>query len=61
MKMPVNSLPAGVGAALLAASLFGASTPIAKSLIGSIHPILLAGLLMRVPESALCSGFCSGA
>lgn len=31
--------------ALLAASLFGASAPIAKLLLGEIHPILLAGLL----------------
>lgn len=31
--------------ALLAAALFGASTPIAKQLVGSLSPILLAGLL----------------
>lgn len=30
---------------LLAAALFGASTPIAKSLVGSVSPSLLAGLL----------------
>lgn len=38
-------LPAGVGAALLAAALFGASTPLAKALLGGIEPMLLAGLL----------------
>jgi drug/metabolite transporter (DMT)-like permease len=32
-------------AALGAACLFGASTPAAKSLVGEIHPVLLAGLL----------------
>ena len=31
--------------ALAAALLFGASTPLAKLLVGSIHPLLLAGLL----------------
>ncbi len=30
---------------LSAAALFGASTPISKSLLGSVHPVLLAGLL----------------
>jgi hypothetical protein len=29
--------------ALLAAALFGASTPVAKQLIGSADPVLLAG------------------
>jgi drug/metabolite transporter (DMT)-like permease len=38
-------LPKGVGIALLAAALFGASTPFAKLLLGTISPILLAGLL----------------
>ena len=36
---------AGVGAALLGAFLFGASTPVAKLLVGEIDPLLLAGLL----------------
>lgn len=45
MKSASNPLPVGVGAALMAAILFGASTPLAKTLLGSIHPILLAGLL----------------
>lgn len=36
---------AGPGLALLSAVLFGVSTPLAKTLIGSLHPWLLAGLL----------------
>jgi len=35
----------GIGPALLAAVLFGASTPLAKLLIADISPVLLAGLL----------------
>ena len=35
----------GIGPALLAALLFGASTPLAKLLVADISPILLAGLL----------------
>ena len=35
----------GVMAALGAALLFGGSTPLAKGLLASIHPWLLAGLL----------------
>jgi len=35
----------GIGAALLAALLFGASTPLAKLLVADVSPILLAGLL----------------
>jgi drug/metabolite transporter (DMT)-like permease len=38
-------LHTGVGYALLAAGLFGASTPFAKALAGEIPPLLLAGLL----------------
>lgn len=38
-------LPAGVGTALLAAALFGASTPLAKLLLGETSPVLLASLL----------------
>jgi drug/metabolite transporter (DMT)-like permease len=34
-----------VGAALAAAVLFGASTPLAKALVGEVPPLLLAGLL----------------
>jgi drug/metabolite transporter (DMT)-like permease len=35
----------GVIYALLAAALFGASTPFAKTLLGDVHPVVLAGLL----------------
>lgn len=35
----------GIGPALLAALLFGASTPLAKLVMGDIHPVLFAGLL----------------
>lgn len=35
----------GIGPALLAALLFGASTPLAKMLLADIQPVLLAGLL----------------
>ncbi len=38
-------LHTGVGYALLAAGLFGASTPFAKLLTGHVSPLLLAGLL----------------
>lgn len=39
------SIHGGILYALLAAVLFGASTPLAKTLIGGVSPILLAGLL----------------
>src|SRR5258706_10117626 len=35
----------GVIYALMAAALFGASTPFAKVLLGDVHPVVLAGLL----------------
>lgn len=35
----------GVGFALLAALLFGASTPLAKSLLPQVAPVLMAGVL----------------
>jgi drug/metabolite transporter (DMT)-like permease len=38
-------LNAGIVYALLGAALFGASTPVAKLLIGEIGPVMLAGLL----------------
>ena len=38
-------LPAGAGIAFAAAALFGASTPFAKLLLGTMSPVLLAGLL----------------
>ncbi|HNX50536.1 MAG TPA: DMT family transporter [Thermoanaerobaculaceae bacterium] len=34
----------GVAAALIAAALFGASTPAAKALLGGVHPTILAGV-----------------
>jgi len=38
-------MPTGIFAALMAASLFGGSTPFAKQMAGDISPALLAGLL----------------
>jgi drug/metabolite transporter (DMT)-like permease len=35
----------GIAYALVAAALFGASTPLAKMLLGEVHPLALAGLL----------------
>ena len=43
--MAVRSRFAGVACAVGAAALFGASTPLAKELLPSVSPILLAGLL----------------
>ena len=37
--------PVGIGVALGAAALFGASTPLAKMLLARVDPVLLAGLL----------------
>jgi drug/metabolite transporter (DMT)-like permease len=37
--------PTGVAYALLAAALFGASTPCAKLLLARVHPVMVAGLL----------------
>lgn len=44
MKSPLKWAP-GIGPALLAALLFGASTPLAKLLGADVSPVLLAGLL----------------
>lgn len=44
-KSRIPHLSAGAAYALLAAALFGASTPVAKLLLGSIPPVTLAGLL----------------
>lgn len=41
----ISRLPAGVGAALLAAALFGAGTPLAKTMMAGVSPWMLAGLL----------------
>src|SRR2546425_6300538 len=38
-------MTAGIYCALAGAALFGASTPVAKLLLGEIQPVLLAGLL----------------
>lgn len=43
--MRLAAVPNAIVAALLAALLFGASTPVAKSLVGETSPTLLAGLL----------------
>ena len=43
--LPARWLPAGAAAALLAAALFGAGTPLAKVLLAGISPWMLAGLL----------------
>jgi drug/metabolite transporter (DMT)-like permease len=44
----------GVAPALLAAVLFGASTPLAKLLVGQLTPVLLAGLLYAGSGLGLC-------
>jgi len=43
----------GVTYALLAAALFGVATPLAKGLLGEVHPIVLAGLLYAGSGAAL--------
>lgn len=47
-------MPAGILHALLAAALFGASTPLAKLLLGQMAPTLLAGLLYAGSGLGLC-------
>ncbi len=42
---PTRALSVGIRAALLAALLFGAGAPVAKLLLGSVSPWMLAGLL----------------
>lgn len=46
----------GVLSALAAAALFGASTPIAKTLVGQVPPVLLAGLLYAGSGLGLAAG-----
>src|SRR5215216_2701297 len=46
----------GVVNALGAAVLFGASTPLAKALVGEISPVLLAGLLYAGSGLGLLAG-----
>ena len=41
----LSTTTSGVPYALLAALLFGGSTPLAKELLGTVNPLLLAGLL----------------
>jgi drug/metabolite transporter (DMT)-like permease len=45
LSMPQPGMRMGVVYALLAAALFGASTPFAKMLVGAVAPITLAGML----------------
>ena len=45
----------GIACALLAAALFGASTPLAKLLAGQITPAMLAGLLYAGSGIGLCA------
>lgn len=45
MDLPRSHLWPGVPFAILSAFLFGASTPLAKALLGTVDPWLLAGLL----------------
>ncbi len=45
VRPAIRRLPTGVGAALLAAALFGAGTPLAKALMTGVGPWMLAGLL----------------
>jgi len=49
----VTARPRGVLAALAAAVLFGASTPAAKALLGSVHPTVLAGIFYLASGIAL--------
>lgn len=49
-------LPTGVGAALAAAILFGASTPLAKLLTGTMSPVMLAALLYLGAGFGLLAG-----
>lgn len=44
-KTALDMFHPGVVSALVAAALFGASTPLAKALLGRIEPLMLAGLL----------------
>jgi len=45
MKPAYGGLNSGAVFALLAAALFGGSTPLSKVLLGRVNPIMLAGLL----------------
>jgi drug/metabolite transporter (DMT)-like permease len=56
MKMEERTL--GVTVAILAAVLFGASTPFSKLLLGHINPLLLAGLLYLGSGAGLTLWIC---
>src|SRR5690242_17940095 len=45
MEAGLNDRISGITCAVAAAALFGASTPLAKELLGQTSPMLLAGLL----------------
>ena len=47
------TLRPGVSVGLIAAILFGASTPLSKVLLGQVDPVLLAGLLYLSSGSGL--------
>ncbi len=49
-----NAMKRGIAYALAAAGLFGASTPLAKRLVGDMHPLVLAGLLYLGSGLGLC-------
>jgi len=51
----VRGLGRGISCALGAAALFGASTPLAKALLGVVSPWLLAGLLYLASDIGLAA------
>ena len=57
-KLPASHLWPGVPMALSSATLFGASAPLAKLLLGSVPPQILAGLLylggVRIQNKRSC-------
>ena len=53
-KAPLSAIRAGQVRALLAAVLFGASAPLAKGLVQSVRPQMLAGLLYLGSGLGLC-------
>ena len=54
-----SRLSSGIGTAIMAAVLFGASTPFAKLLLGRTAPVLLAGLLYLGSGSGLWAYYVS--
>ena len=52
--MTIAQMPQGIIFALASAALFGASTPLAKALLGDTHPLVLAGLLYLGSGAGLC-------